>query len=209
MWQVYDGFLEITPMRMSVWTTVFLFGISAGIVAAQTPAQNQPQAMPMGGMEHMGGMDHMGGMEPSKAKPMVPAGPLKITFGDKSAEWTPATLAALLHKTVTVYNMHAKANQAYSGVLLMDLLVKLGVPEKQHGKDLHLYLVAVGSDGFEAVYSVAEVNPNLHDSTVIVADAVEGKPLADAGPLQLVSAGDKLPSRSVRNLVAIRVLSVE
>jgi hypothetical protein len=198
MWQVYDGFLEEHSMGMRVWTTVLLFGISAGMVAAQ----NQPQAMPMGGMEHMGGMDH-------KAKPMVPAGPLKITFGDKSAEWTPATLAALPHKTVTVYNMHAKANQTYSGVLLMDLLVKLGVPEKQHGKDLHLYLVAVGSDGFEAVYSVAEVNPNLHDSTVIVADALEGNPLGDAGPLKIVSAGDKLPARSVRNLVAIRVLTVE
>jgi hypothetical protein len=190
-------------MRMRVWTTVFLFGISAGLVAAQSPAQNQPQAMPMGGMEQMSGMEH------SKAKPMVPAGPLKITFGDKSAEWTPAMLAALPHKTVSIYNMHAKANQAYSGVLLMDLLIKLGVPEKQHGKDLHLYLVAVGSDGFEAVYSVAEVNPSLHDSTVIVADTVEGNPLADAGPLQIVSAGDKLTARSVRNLVAIRVLTVE
>ena len=196
-------------MRMRVWTTVLLFGISAGMVAAQTPAQNQPQAMPMGGMEHMGGMGQMSGMDHGKAKPMVPAGPLKITFGDKSAEWTPDTLATLPHKTVTVYNMHVKANRAYSGVLLMDLLVKLGVPEKQHGKDLHLYLVAVGSDGFEAVYSVAEVNPNLRDSTVILADAVDGKPLADAGPLQIVSAGDKLPSRSVRNLVAIRVLTVE
>jgi hypothetical protein len=149
------------------------------------------------------------GMEHGMAKPAVPTGPLMITFGDKSAEWTPATLAALPHKSVTVYNMHTKANQDYSGVPLMDLLVKLGVPDNQHGKDLRLYLVAEGSDGYKAVYSVAEVNPGLRDAVVMVADSLGGKPLENTGPLQLVAAGDKMPARSVRNLVAIRVLTAQ
>ena len=48
----------------------------------------------------------------------APAGPLKITFAGKSAEWTSQTLAALPHTTITVYNEHAKANQTYSGVPL-------------------------------------------------------------------------------------------
>jgi hypothetical protein len=144
-------------------------------------------------------------MEP---KPL-PAGPLKISFGDKSAEWTPATLAALPHKTVTVFNEHAKANQSYSGVPLIDLLTRLGVPDKPHGKDLRLYLLAEGSDGYEAVYSVAEVNPDVHSATVIVADTLDGKPLADSGPLQLVATGEKRPARWVRNLVAVRVLTAQ
>jgi len=144
----------------------------------------------------------------SMDKPLPPAGPLKVVFGDKSAEWTGAALAALPHKTITVFNVHAKANQTYSGVLLMDLLTPLGVPAMQHGNDLRLYLVAEGSDGYKAVYSVAEVNPDLHDGTVIVADAMEGKPLP-GGALQLVATGEKRPARWVRSLAAVRVLAVE
>jgi hypothetical protein len=184
-------------MRMRVWAAVLVFGLGAAAAIGQTPSQNQP--MPMSGMDMGHGM----------GKPLVPAGPLKITFGDKSAEWTPATLAALPHKTVTLFNEHAKINQTYSGVPLIDLLTRLGVPDKPHGKDLRLYLVAEGSDGYKAVYSVAEVNPDVHDATVIVADTLDGKPLADDGPLKLVATGEKRPARWVRNLVTVRVLTVE
>ena len=60
------------------------------------------------------------------------AGPLKITFERKSAEWTPQTLAALPHMAITVYNEHAKGNQTYSGAPLTDLLARLGLPTKPH-----------------------------------------------------------------------------
>jgi hypothetical protein len=48
---------------------------------AQAPAQNQPPAKPAGQMDVM---------DMGKDKPAVPAGPLKIIFSDKTAEWTPA-----------------------------------------------------------------------------------------------------------------------
>jgi hypothetical protein len=143
------------------------------------------------------------------ASPKPPGGTLRLEFGGKTADWTAATVAALPHQTLTVYNVHAKANQSYSGVSLFDLLVKLGAPEDPHGIDLRLYLLAEGTDGYEAVYSVAEINPALHDATVIVADTMDGKPLGANGPFQLVSAGEKRPARWVRNLASIRVLSAE
>jgi len=154
-------------------------------------------------------MGHGMSMDHGMGKPAVPAGPLKVVFGDKSAQWTPSALAALPHTSITVFNIHAKVNQTYSGVPLIDLLIPLGVPAKPHGKDLRLYLVAEGADGYKAVYSVAEVNPDLHDATVIVADSLDGKPIGDSGPLLLVATGDKRPARWVRNLVAIRVLAAE
>jgi hypothetical protein len=153
----------------------------------------------------MAGMAQMEGMK----KPVIPAGPLKIAFGDKSMEWTPATLAALPHQTVTVYNVHAKANQTYTGVPLFGLLTQLGIPTMPHGKDLRLFLVAEGADGYQAVYSLAEVNPDLRDTAVLVADTLDGKPLLESGPMQLVATGDKRPARWVRNLVRIRVLTAE
>jgi hypothetical protein len=157
------------------------------------------------------GMDMSQGMamDHDKNKPPIPAGPLKMSFGDKTAEWTAGKLAALPHMTIAVFNEHAKACQTYTGVPLMDLLKPLGVPDKPHGKDLRLYLVAEGSDGYEAVYAVAEANPDVHDGAVIVADTMDGKGLADSGPLQLMSTDEKRPARWVRNLVAIRVLTAQ
>jgi hypothetical protein len=192
-------------MRAKVWVAAFLFGFSAIAACAQSESQNQGQPTQGTTMTPASGMS----MDREMGKPAVAAGPLKITFNGKSAEWTPATLAALPHVTVSVYNEHAKAQQKYSGVPLIALLTQLGVPDKPHGKEMRLYLVAEGSDGYAVVYSLAEVNPDVHDATVIVADSMDGKALAESGPLQLVATGEKRPARWVRNLVAIRVLAAE
>jgi hypothetical protein len=213
-------------MRMQVWAAVFLFGLGVGAAGAQnhpaTAPQGQMEGMDMSqgaspakstdtgagmDMSHCGGMGHCMGMEQNKTP--LPAGAMRIAFAGKSADWTPAKLAALPHQTVTVYNEHAKANETYSGVPLIELLTRLGVPSKPHGKDLNFYLVAVGSDGYKAIYSVGEVNPDVHDATVIVADSLDGKTLQAAGPLQLVATGEKIHSRWVRNLVAVRVLMAQ
>jgi hypothetical protein len=197
---VYDGWQERLTMRMRVWAAIF--GITAGTVlaagvsAAKAQAQSQPQPAPASQADGV-------------SKTPVPVGSMRITFGDKSAEWTPATLAALPHQTVTVINSHTKTNLTFSGVPLIDLLQQLGLPAKPEGKALRYYLVAVGSDGYEAVYSLAETVPELHNASAIVADTLEGKPLAGRGPLQLVATGDKTLARCVRNLVAIRVLTTE
>jgi len=168
----------------------------SALLSIQTWAQSQTQSAPMGQVGEM-------------HKPMVPAGPLKIAYGDKSSEWTPATLAALPHKTVTVHNEHTKADETYSGVELIDLLTPLGVTNKPHGKDLRLYVVAAGSDGYQVVYSIGEITPDLNSSTVLVADAENDKPLADDGPLKLIATGEKRPARWVRNLVSIRVIAAD
>lgn len=200
-------------MRMRVWIGIFATGMAVGAMAAPglilAQSQGQNQGQPMQGVPTtaIGGVGADHGMD--AAKPGAPAGPLKITFGKKFSEWTPATLAALPHKTIAVFNEHAKVNQTYSGVDLIELLKLLGVPEKPRGKDFRLYLVAEGSDGYQVVYSVGEITPDVHDATVIVADTLDGKALADRGPLQLVSTGEKRPARWVRNLVAIRVREAE
>jgi hypothetical protein len=208
---VYDECLEGFTVRVRVWVAVFVFGVEAlaapGLIQAQT--SNQPPGQPMPGipLSPVGGVGADHGVD--AGRPGSPAGPLKINFGKKSSEWSPATLAALPHKTITVYNEHAKVNQTYSGVELIDLLKPLGVPEKPHGKEFHLYLVAEGSDGYKVVYSLGEVAPDVHDATVMVADTLDGKVLTDSGPLQLVATGEKRPARWVRNLVSIRVREAE
>jgi Oxidoreductase molybdopterin binding domain len=197
-------------MRMGFWALAILIGLGLGAIGAQGNIQAQSQTVSGGNGAAPAGQAAPGGeMGMKMARPAFPAGPLKITFEDKSAEWTPATLVALPHKTITVYNEHAKTNQTYSGVPLIDLLKPLGVPDKPHGKEFRLYLVAEGSDGYQVVYSLGEITPDVHDATVLVADTMDGKSIADDGPLKLVATGETRPARWVRNLVAIRVRTAE
>jgi hypothetical protein len=191
-------------MRCKVQSIVLLMAAAMATAAAIGHAQNPMQGPPPNTGAPGPKSDPLA---QAMADNMAVAGPLKIAFGKKSAEWTPKALAVLPHKTITVFNEHAKAKQAYAGVALMDLLKPLGVPDNPHGKDLKLYLVAEGADGYQAVYSVAEVNPDVHLATVIVADTMDGKGLAGSGPFELIATGEKVPTRWVHNLAAIRVLT--
>jgi hypothetical protein len=171
-----------------------------------TCVHGQVPGMPMGGVEQP---DTSRIRQEEMHHASAPSGPLKIAFGKKQVEWAAAAFASLPHSTITVYNQHAKTNQTYSGVPLIDLLTSLGVPAKPQSKDFRLYVVAEGSDGYQVVYSIGEITPDVHDGTVLVADAMDGKPLGNNGLFQLVATGEKRPARWVRNLVAIRVLTAQ
>jgi hypothetical protein len=181
----------------SVATAIILGPLSLGVLAAR--AQSQQPRPPTNLRQESQVM----------AQVAAPPEALKITFGDKSATWTVATLAGLPHVTVTVHNAHTKADETYSGVPLIALFTPLGVNEKPNGKDLRLYVVAEGSDLYEVVYSSGEITPDVSSSTVIVADRENGKPLTEDGPLKLIATGEKRPARWVRNLVAIKVFAAE
>lgn len=187
---------------ISVFALVFLAGFALAAYA-QNPGTNASTGQPMGAPP----APDTSRVQMEMAHGQPAAGPLVVTFGSKHAEWTPQSLASLPHVTINVYNEHAKANQTYSGVPLIELLKPLGVSEKPHGKDLRLYLIAEGSDGYQVVYSIAEVTPDVHDASILAADSMDGKPMGDNGPLQLVATGEKRPARWVRNLVAIHVMT--
>jgi len=117
-------------------------------------------------------------------------------------------LNGLPRKSVVAHNPHSNADEKYEGVLLAELLGKYGAPlgKELRGGFLSYYVLAVGADGYSAVYSLAEVDPSFHPGDVIIADTMDGKPLdAHAGPFRLVCTEDKRPARGVRNLVAIEV----
>ncbi len=136
----------------------------------------------------------------------TPSATLTVTGLDgKQMTYGVADLKAMPHKTVAVYNEHAKANESYSGVALTDLLAKAGAPtgEKLRGKGFLLYVVAEGTDHYKVVYSIDETDPLNHNGDVIVADSLNGAPIAEDGAFKLVSSEDKRPARWVRNLSAI------
>lgn len=101
---------------------------------------------------------------------------------------------------------------SYEGVLVAELLKRAG---SASGADLRgpavaAYVVATGNDGYQAVYSVAELDPVFTGSEIIVADSVEGKPLFEyQGPLRLIAPKDTRGARSVRMLEKIELVRLK
>lgn len=125
---------------------------------------------------------------------------------------TIAEFKSMPHLSVTIHNSHSNADETYSGVRLADLLAKVGAPlgSNLRAKALAQYIVAGGSDGYQTVLSLGEVDPEFHPGEVVVADSMDGKPLdLRSGPLKLVVTEDKHPARSVRNLVQIELKATE
>jgi hypothetical protein len=133
------------------------------------------------------------------------------TYEGKTLTLSPEELAALPHKSVSVFNAHSKANETYSGVPVADLLSKAGVPlgESVRGKLFLTGVVASGADGYGVLYSLAEVDPSIHTGDVIVADTLDGKKLDKDGAFKMVSTEERRPARWVRNLASISVVKVE
>ncbi|HUA86496.1 MAG TPA: molybdopterin-dependent oxidoreductase [Bryobacteraceae bacterium] len=99
----------------------------------------------------------------------------------------------------------------YQGVWLHDVLKKAGVPQgsELRGKALAGYVLAEAQDGYEVVFSLAELDPSFIDNQILLADTANGKPLFGAqGRFRLVAPKDKPGARSVRMLTRLEVVQL-
>jgi DMSO/TMAO reductase YedYZ molybdopterin-dependent catalytic subunit len=124
--------------------------------------------------------------------------PLKLSPGD---------IKAMPRTTVTV--TAEGRDEKYEGVLVGEILKRAGAPLGRDltGAAVASYIVASAKDGYRAVFSLAEVDPEFTANDIIVADTADGKPLFDyQGPLRIVAPNDKRGARSVRMLQKIDVV---
>ena len=121
-------------------------------------------------------------------------------------------LQHLPQTTVKVTNEHqGNKEEVYEGVPLSTLLKQAGVPQgaELRGPAMAKYVLAEGSDGYRAIFALAELDSSIQDSGVIVAYTLNGSPLdTKVGPLRLVAPHDKRPGRWVRMLQSIKVVTV-
>jgi len=111
----------------------------------------------------------------------------------------------------TVKTTSGGMEAVYEGVWLHEVLKKAGVPQggELRGKALASYLIAEAQDGYQVVFSLAELDPAFIDNEILLADTANGKPLFGAhGRFPLVVPKDKPGARSIRMLTKLEVVQV-
>ncbi len=120
---------------------------------------------------------------------------------------TAAALAQMPRANVTTKNDGIEVT--YQGVWLHEVLKAAGVPggSELRGKALTTFVVAEASDGYQVIFSVAEMDPAFTDHQVLLADQADGKALFGAqGTFRLVAPKEKRGARSVRMLHKLEVV---
>ena len=98
----------------------------------------------------------------------------------------------------------------YEGVWVHEVLLRAGAPQGStlRGKALAGYVLAQAQDGYQVLFSLAELDPTFIDNQILLADTANGKPLFGAqGRFRLVVPKDKPGARSVRMLTTLEVVS--
>jgi len=120
-------------------------------------------------------------------------------------------LAKMPRVTVSVADQDGTKIE-YEGVPLREILKRAGAPmEKElRGKALASYVLAKAHDGYQVVFTLAEVAPEFANEPILVADKRDGKPLFGyQGPLRLVCPNDKAGARSVRMLETLEIVQLQ
>ena len=133
----------------------------------------------------------------------------------KPARYDQEALSALKTTEVTIQSQDQNGNTTttvYSGVLLTDLLQSAGgVQVNANAKNdvLRKGIVAVGTDGYSCLVVGGEIDPRFAHIQVLVATAVNGKPLPQTdGFARLVVPGDQAMGRFVSNLIELQVVDL-
>jgi len=123
---------------------------------------------------------------------------------------TAEDLAKMPRQAVTAKE-ESGATVQYEGVLLREILKRAGAPvdAEMRGKALAGYVLAKARDGYQVVFSLAELEPDYGNQLVLVADKRDGAPLTgNLGPLRIVCPNDKKGARSVRMLESLEVVQL-
>ncbi|UKY48453.1 molybdopterin-dependent oxidoreductase [Streptomyces inhibens] len=127
--------------------------------------------------------------------------PLTLTVADLRERW-PQRRAEVVFDCATNGPQH----HTFEGPLLRDVLDEAGPAfDARRRKDRSRYLLAVtGGDGHHTALSWAEIDPDFGDAPVLLATAMDGRRLDEAGS-QLVVPSDRCGARYISAITGIWV----
>lgn len=114
-----------------------------------------------------------------------------------------ADIAKMNKVAVTLTDKDGK-DHSYKGVPVLDILNSAGVTtgKQLRGENLSKYVLVKCSDGYEVLFSLAEMDTAFNNKMIILATEADGKPIPDGkGPFRLVVPGEGRPARSCFQVV--------
>jgi len=125
--------------------------------------------------------------------------PFTLTVEDLRANYAPQTL------DVTYMSGEDTVSTTFTGVLLWDIIsaAQPNLNADVRNDKLSTFIVATGSDGYQAVIAWGEIDPEFGNQPILVAFEEAGSPIAEesGGAIQLVIPGDARGGRYVSGLV--------
>lgn len=100
----------------------------------------------------------------------------------------------------------------FTGVALTDILRQAGATlgAQLRGDNMIKYLIVRSGDGYEVLFSLAELDSGFTDRMVILADRMDGQPLpAGVGPFRIIAPGEKKHARWIWEVNTLIVRSAK
>lgn len=136
---------------------------------------------------------------------------LTVSGGINALVLKAADLSKMPRETVSIAEQDG-TKVDYEGVRLNEILKCAGAPSGKdlRGKALASYVLAKAHDGYQVVFTLAEISPEFANETILVVDKRDGKALFGyQGPFRLVCPNDKAGARSLRMLESLEIVRLE
>lgn len=117
----------------------------------------------------------------------------------------PQDSAGLARATASLATEHGAHHARFEGPLLWSVIAHTGAVDASKPREqVRQTVLVTGSDGYTVILALGEISPDFAGKPVILADHVDGQPLAPEH-LRLVVPGERRAGRSVRDVVRISV----
>ena len=136
---------------------------------------------------------------------------LRVSGPSASATLTLRDLEAMPHRSAEVVDDKG-THAAYEGVPMFEVLRRVGAPfgRDLRGRKMAFYLLVSASDGYHAVFAIAELDPDFTGRLVLLACRRDGKELSPVeGPFRIVVPDEKRHARWVRNVTSLEIRRAE
>lgn len=132
---------------------------------------------------------------------------ISVIIDGKTTTIDGAAFAGMPHVTVSAA-AHGDPPSRWQGVALQDVLGRAAIPsgEALRGRAMAKFVRVTASDGYQVIFSIAELDSAFGDVHVFVADSKDGQPLGKDGPYRLIVPDDKRPARWERNVRSIELV---
>jgi hypothetical protein len=138
----------------------------------------------------------------------LPVVPIGGAFVRSASALDAAAWARLPHVKTKAVDHDGKVGE-YDGVRLADLLKDAGAPvgDAVRGKAARAYVLVSASDGYTAIFTLAELDSVATRCAPLLADARDQLPLSsDTGPVRVVAPCDRTHARWVRGVTKLTVV---